>query len=75
MRGGGDLPSAHNIAISAKYFGQTADHDIRERQDVYIERISDGLVDHHGEIIGIGQLSDQLQVRGHEEGVSGELAE
>lgn len=69
------VPSAHNIAIPTEHLSQATGNDIRKRQDMYIERVADGLVDHHGEIVGVGELSDSLEVRGHEEGVSRELAE
>lgn len=75
MGEGGSSPSAHDVTIPTEHLSQTTDHDIRKWQDMYVEEIADGLVDHYGEIVGIGEFSDSLEVGGYEEGVSGKFAE
>ena len=56
------LPAAHHVAVSTENLCKTADHNIRVRKDMHIEKIADRFVDDDTKIITVGELSDPKQI-------------
>jgi hypothetical protein len=71
----GHIPSAHNITITTKDFGQAADYNIPIRQDIHVEEISNGFIDHHAKVIRVCQVADTLEVWRSQKGVSRKFGE
>lgn len=50
-----NVPSAHSIGIATEHFRQTADDNIRIRENFHIGEVPDSLIDDNQEIILVGK--------------------
>jgi hypothetical protein len=57
-------PSSHYVAVTTEYFGQTADHDICERQYMHIHEVPNCFIHNNRNLIPISYQSDTFEVRG-----------
>jgi hypothetical protein len=57
-----NLPPAHDVAITAKDFGQTAYDHICVREHIDVDEVADTLVDYNTKIVLVGEVPYPLEV-------------
>ena len=70
-----DAPAAHDVAFSCKDLGEATDCDVRKRKNMNVDKISDSLINHNGEIIAVCKRSYASEIRRFQQGISREFAE
>jgi hypothetical protein len=68
-------PSTHDIRITAENLCQTADDDIRERCDLDVDEVADGLVHDDHESVLVRELTEADKVGTSEQRIRREFAE
>jgi hypothetical protein len=70
-----NVPSSHDIAVSTKNLGKTANYNVCVREHVDVDEVPDRLVHYYTEVILVGQLANAFQVWRTKQRIPRELSE